>query len=379
MSNQYFYTYLRPFLSPKRWLNPRGLLSIFEKSLSYVFFKYIFSIILLSMKQISSLIVTFAMFGVIFSVLPSAYSETTETSEQTTLERDLLNDPLAQEILLKIAESKRKIANLEQQNYDNLQAQKFLEDRRVLALERLNQALVLFEEEWHEFSPKMAYQKFVDKVTDDNAKGVFLKQFAFTEKKHSYGVTAKTKALDRGMNSFESMVRFNDAAKSTVAEIGKYNEKIQPNYEKLQARKMVERIEYWDDLLNNQDKSLKRDQTAIEKEYSLKLSKITKDERLEIRETINLYDDGIITRVQLTEELGDIRNKYNPVKDSINNKKEKALSKLDQKYDNWIPKVSKKLLGSDHEIDANIAIVWSEEIIVMRWFHQVVYYHHTSQ
>lgn len=251
---------------------------------------------------------------------------------------------------------------MEQQNYDNLQAQKFLEDRRVLALEKLNHTLVLFEEEWHEFSPKMAYQKFVDKVTDYNAKGVFLKQFAFTEKKHSYGVTAKTKALDRGMNSFESMVRFNDAAKSTVAEIGKYNEKIQPNYEKLQAKKMVERIEYWDDLLNNPDKSLKQDQTVIEKEYSLKLSKVTTDERLEIREMINLYDDGMITRVQLTEELGDIRNKYNPVKDSINNQKEKALSKLDQKYDNWIPKVSKKLLGSDHEIDANIAIVWSEEI-----------------
>ena len=29
---------------------------------------------------------------------------------------------------------------------------------------------------------------------------------------------------------------------------------------------------------------------------------------------------------------------------------------------NWIPKVSKKLLGSDHEIDTNIAIVWNEEI-----------------
>ena len=38
------------------------------------------------MKQIPSLVVAFAMFGVIFSVLPSAYSETTEISKQGTFE-----------------------------------------------------------------------------------------------------------------------------------------------------------------------------------------------------------------------------------------------------------------------------------------------------
>ena len=79
------------------------------------------------MKQISSLIIAFAMFGVIFSGLPSVYSQTSdvETSEQTTFSGDLLNDPMAIEILKKIEESKIKIAKLEQQNYDNLQAQKF--------------------------------------------------------------------------------------------------------------------------------------------------------------------------------------------------------------------------------------------------------------
>jgi len=35
------------------------------------------------MKQILSLVMAFALFGIIFSVLPSAYSQTLETSEQT--------------------------------------------------------------------------------------------------------------------------------------------------------------------------------------------------------------------------------------------------------------------------------------------------------
>ena len=68
------------------------------------------------MKQITSLVVAFAMFGVIFSVLPSAYAQTSdvEISEQTTLSGDLLNDPIALEILQKMEESKRTIAKLDE-------------------------------------------------------------------------------------------------------------------------------------------------------------------------------------------------------------------------------------------------------------------------
>ena len=63
-----------------------------------------------------TLVVAFAIFGVIFSVLPSAYAQTSdvEISEQTTLSGDLLNDPTALEILQKIEESKRTIAKLDE-------------------------------------------------------------------------------------------------------------------------------------------------------------------------------------------------------------------------------------------------------------------------
>ena len=59
-----------------------------------------------------------------------------------------------------------------------------------------------------------------------DVQGIYAKQFKFTEKKHTLGVTAKTNALDNGMTSFKALQKFNSAARSTVNEISNYNEKI---------------------------------------------------------------------------------------------------------------------------------------------------------
>lgn len=141
---------------------------------------------------------------VLFFAMNSIFAQSdVETSEQTTLSDELLHNPLAQEILQKIEESKRKIAKLEQQNYENLQAQKFLEDRRVIALERLNQKLTLWEEKWYEFSPKVAYQNLLTKC-HLVFKG-FMQNNLNLQKKYVLGVTAKTNALDNGMTSFKAL------------------------------------------------------------------------------------------------------------------------------------------------------------------------------
>ena len=314
------------------------------------------------MKQILSLIAAFVIFGVIFSVLPSAYSQTSdvETSEQTTLSDELLNNPLAQEILQKIEESKRKIVKLQQQSYDNLQVQKFLEDRRAVALDKLNQTLVLWEEKWHEFSPKVAYQKFIDKMPSA-VQGIYAKQFEFTEKKHELGVTAKTNALDNGMTSPEALQKFNSAARSTVNELSNYNEKIQPNYAESLKKKVSERIAYWDDRMNGLDERIEKDRMIIDRDYSIRLSSLFQNERADIREILQLYDAETITRIELSNKLGDIREKYNPIKEEILNAKAKALSELESKYDNWLPDTMESLMSSRHPIDANIAIVWNSD------------------
>ncbi len=302
------------------------------------------------------------MFGVIFSVLPSTYAQISnvETSEQTTLSNELLNNPLAQEILRKIEESKRKIAKLEQQNYDNLQAQKFLEDRRAVALDSLNHALISWEEKWHEFSPKVAYQKFIDKMPL-GVQGTYAKQFEFTEKKHELGVTAKTTALDNGITSPKALEKFNSAARSTVSELSNYNEKIQPNYAESLKKKISERITYWDDRMNGLDERIEKDQMIIDRDYSIRLSSLSQNERIDIREILQLYNTGTVTRIELSNELGDIREKYHPIKEKILHEKAEALSELESKYDSWLPDTMESLMSSRHPIDVNIAIVWNSD------------------
>ena len=52
------------------------------------------------------------------------------------------------------------------------------------------------------------------------------------------------------------------------------------------------------------------------------------NERTDIREILQLYNAETITRTELTDELGDIREKYNPIKEEMLNAKAKALSEL---------------------------------------------------
>jgi len=282
------------------------------------------------------------------------------TRPQTTLSNDLLNSSLALEILQKIEESKRKITKLEQQNYDNLQAQKFLEDRRAVALERLNQKLILWEEKWYEFSPKVAYPKFIDKMPL-GIKGIYAKQFEFTESKHNAGVDAKVKSLANDGSSKQGTQEFRKAAQSTLSEIVNYNEKIQPNYAENLKKKISERIAYWDDMMNSRDQRIERDVHIIERDYSIQLLVLSQNERADIREILQLYNAETITRTELTHELADIREKYNLIKEEILNTQAVALSELELKYDHWMPDVMDNLMSSRHPIDANIAIVWDSD------------------
>ena len=309
------------------------------------------------MKQTLSLIVAFAMFGVIFSVLPSVYAQTSdvETSEQTTLSNELLNNPLAQEILQKIEESKRKIAKLEQQNYDNLQAQKFLEDRRAVALERLNQSLALWEEEWHEFSPKVAYQKFIDKMPS-SVQGIYAKQFEFTESKHKLGVTAKTNALDNGMISPKALQKFNSAARSTVNELNEYNEAIQPDT----PAEIQTKIAIIQGHIDSTNASYFYHHVGLKGELNAQYAIEVENERKELREILKEYYANIISGDELTEQLGLIREKYAPIKENLLEENAKTLAESEKKYLDSIQDTINRINNSE-DVSSIIEAIWNSE------------------
>ena len=309
------------------------------------------------MKQISFLIVTFVMFGVIFSVLPSVYAQTSdvETSEQTTLSNELLNNPLAQEILQKIEESKRKIAKLEQQNYDNLQAQKFLEDRRAVTLERLNQSLTLWEAKWYAFSPKAAYQKFIDKMPS-NVQGIYAKQFEFTESKHELGLDAKTNALDSGITSSKALQKFNSAAQSTVSELNEHNEAIQSDT----LSEIQTKIAIIQGRIDSDNAGYFYHYERLRGELNAKYAIEVENERKELREILKEYYVNIISGGELTEQLGIIREKYVPIKENLLDENAKTLAESEKKYMDSIQHTIDRI-NNNEDVSPFIEAVWNSD------------------
>ena len=73
------------------------------------------------------------------SLIQTSYAQTEPNlGEQVTLSENLLNDPIAQDLLKKIEQTKKMIEELQQKEYENNQARENLEKIRDMSIMRLN-------------------------------------------------------------------------------------------------------------------------------------------------------------------------------------------------------------------------------------------------
>ena len=131
----------------------------------------------------------------------TSYAQTNNdvaTNEQVTLSEDLVNNPVAQDILRKIEQTKKWIADLEERNYEQLEKQRELEEKRRQSLAKLNQDLKEWEILWDYYSPRNSYERFVDKISDSQVQEVFWDQFEFKEQKVKAGRDALKKVIADG-------------------------------------------------------------------------------------------------------------------------------------------------------------------------------------
>jgi len=151
---------------------------------------------------VGGIVLVLTVFGIVAIMVTSsnAYAQTDNiyTSEQATLSDDLKDNPVAQDILKKIGQTKKWIAELEQRDYDKLEEQKELEDKRQQALAKLNQDLAEWEELWEYYSPRNSFARFVDKVPDSQVQDVFWDQFEFKEQKVMAGRDALKSVIANG-------------------------------------------------------------------------------------------------------------------------------------------------------------------------------------
>ena len=151
-----------------------------------------------------------------------AQINTSETNEQTTLSGDLANNPLAQDILEKIEQTKQWIADLEEREYEKTKAQLELEEKRAIALERLNIDLLEWENLWANYTSRAAFERFVeDKPTQ--IQGVFWDQFEFKEMKVNAGRTALKEVIANGGTLSEARSAYHKAAETKRIELIEMN------------------------------------------------------------------------------------------------------------------------------------------------------------
>ncbi|MDX1441236.1 MAG: hypothetical protein R3237_02110 [Nitrosopumilaceae archaeon] len=163
------------------------------------------------------------LLGTVIFPISAVFAQTSiDTSPQTTLSGDLAKNPVAQDILEKIEQTKKWIADLEKREYEKTQAQKELEEKRSIALERLNQDLIEWENLWANFTSRAAFERFVeDKPTP--VQGVFWDQFEFKEMKVEAGREALKETIANGGSLSEARAAYHKAAETKRIELIEMN------------------------------------------------------------------------------------------------------------------------------------------------------------
>ena len=163
------------------------------------------------------------VFGVMLVPVQTIYAQDpNKTSSQTTLSGDLLSNPLAQDILEKIAQTYQWIEDLENREYEKTKAQQELEEKRAIALERLNQDLREWENLWANYTSRAAFERFVEDKPPQ-IQGVFWDQFEFMEMKVNAGRAALKEVIANGGSLSEARAAYHKAAETKRIELIEMN------------------------------------------------------------------------------------------------------------------------------------------------------------
>jgi hypothetical protein len=156
-------------------------------------------------------IFSITVFASIFTINPvfGQYSET-DSSKQITLSGDLANDPTAQDILKKIEQSKKQIAQIQQNDLEQNEAQQNLEKKRTEALAILQNDLREWEKLWEEFTFEYKFAR---------QSGFGWDVYNFTNTKIMAGRDALQQVLDQGGNAVQARQAYAEAAKIKRSEM----------------------------------------------------------------------------------------------------------------------------------------------------------------
>ena len=161
-----------------------------------------------------------------FSFLQIAYAQSFSDPEtQVTLSDDLLNDPIAQDLLKKIEQTKKMINDLKQKEFEENQAKENLQEMRDISVKLLNNDLDELERLWEKHSSRNSFETFVNKKPS-YVEGIFWDQFEFKEQKVNAARIAMNEVLTNGGTMYDAREAYNNAATTLRVELIEMNAQI---------------------------------------------------------------------------------------------------------------------------------------------------------
>lgn len=136
-----------------------------------------------------------------------AFAQTDSDLQFTKVGGDIHNNSVAQQILKKIEESKKILADLKAGKPKIPEQQKIVEQQRLLAKAKLQEDLAAMSKEYEPYTSKNAYSSFLAGI-NSTYRGIFLEQFSYMDSKVQIAKTVKASALAQGANRAEAAKAF---------------------------------------------------------------------------------------------------------------------------------------------------------------------------
>ena len=179
-------------------------------------------------------VLTFVAFVLVLVTVPGihinnlAFGQT--ASEFTVLTGDQLNSPLGQTMLEKIEQSKKILADLMAgKQLELTEQQKFVEQQRKIANERLQEDLAQLEHKYKDYTPRAAFSKFLAGVNSTHH-GIYWDQFNYMDNKVQLARKAMNEVLENGGTYQEARQAYFKIASTTRVELIQVNQDLNIKY-----------------------------------------------------------------------------------------------------------------------------------------------------
>ena len=143
---------------------------------------------------------------------------------------ELINNPLAAQILKNIELAKQRLAEQQERQRQIQEHQMFVDKQRQIAKQLLQDDLDRMFKKYEPYTPRNSFTTFLDNKIDPGVHDIYWGQFNYQQQKVEAGRAAMQAVLANGGGMQEARQAYFDAAATTRAEIIQVNEDLNIKY-----------------------------------------------------------------------------------------------------------------------------------------------------